>query len=67
MDFLKKIQNKPQEQKLRLIWIVAISIAVLLIIVWVISYRFEKSVPKDTTLFQTLGKGIQDVRDNYKK
>ena len=67
MDWLQKIQNKPQAEKLRIIWATVIVVAILLVGVWIISARYYKNVPKDNTLFNTIGQGIHDVNESLKK
>ncbi len=67
MNWIEKIRQKPQEQKIRLIWITIIVAAVVLLALWIILSRYSRSLPKDTTLFDTLGKGVKDLQDNYKK
>lgn len=67
MNWIEKIRQKPQEQKIRLIWTVVIITAVLLIILWIVLARFQKSLPKDTSLFKAIGKGFQDIKNNYGK
>jgi len=67
MNWLQKIQAKPQAEKMRIIWTVVIVAAVLLILVWIISSKFHKQTGTDTTLFQTIGRGFHDVKNNYGK
>ncbi|MFA5991099.1 MAG: hypothetical protein WC794_02560 [Candidatus Doudnabacteria bacterium] len=67
MSWIEKIQNKPQAEKMRIIWTAAVAIALLMIVVWIISARLNKNTPKDTTLFQTIGRGFKDVKNNFKK
>jgi hypothetical protein len=67
MALLEKIRNKPHEQKVRLIWIFSGIAVVLLIVIWIVAAHMQKSVPADTTLFQTLGRGVTDLKDNYNK
>jgi len=67
MNWLQKIQNKPQAVKLRIIWTVAVIVGILLIITWVISARYYKRTNKDTTLFQTIGQGVTDFKNNFRK
>ena len=52
---------------MRIIWTVVIVVAALLIVVWIISDRYHKNAAKDTTLFQAIGKGVKDVKDNFRK
>lgn len=67
MRILEKIRNKSHTEKVRIIWIVAVVIALLLIILWLLTSLSAKNIPKDTTLFQTIGRGIKDIKENYKK
>ena len=67
MNLIENIRNKPRTEKIKIMWIVAIITAILLIGVWIISARYYKNHPADKTLFETIGKGIKDVKENYKK
>lgn len=67
MTWIEKVRQKSQEQKIRLIWITVIAAAVVLIILWIILARFSRNLPKDTTLFDTIGNGLKNLKDNYKK
>lgn len=67
MSWIEKIRQKPQKEKIRIIWATILAAVVLLIALWVITGRISKNTPKDTTLFETIGKGVKDIRDNYKK
>ena len=67
MGFIDKIRQKPHEQKVRIMWTVSIVFVILLIIVWIISAHYDKNVAKDTTLFQSIGQGFHDVRQNFHK
>jgi uncharacterized membrane protein YqiK len=67
MSWLQTIQNKPQAVKIKIMWVVGIVAAILLIFVWIISYKFNKSTPPDTTLFNTIGQGVHNVKQNYGK
>ena len=67
MGWLEIIQKKSPEAKIRIIWITVAIVGVLLIGIWIVSARTQKNVPKDTTLFNSIGQGINDVKSNYKK
>lgn len=67
MSWIEKVRNKPQEEKIHLIWITVVLAAVILLALWIVLAHFSKDLPKDTSLFKTVGKGIKDVRNNYKK
>lgn len=67
MGWLENIQKKSPEAKMRIIWTTVIIVGVLLIIIWIVTARSQKNVPKDNTLFNTIGQGINNVKSNYKK
>lgn len=67
MTWIDNIRNKPQEQKIRIIWTAVIIVAVILIAVWIITARFNKHVSPDMTVFQTIKQGFSDIKDSYKK
>jgi len=67
MNFIDNIRRKPQEEKIRIIWITVAIAATIMIMLWFISAKFSKQVGKDTTLFRTIGRGIKDIKDNYGK
>jgi Na+/melibiose symporter-like transporter len=67
MNIIQKIQNQPQAVKMKIMWTVAAVVAILMIIVWIISAHFQKNVAKNTSLFQTIGQGIHNIRQSYKK
>lgn len=67
MGFIEKIRNKPQQEKVRIIWLVVIVTAVLLIAIWVLTSRIGNGPSKDTSLFKTLDQGFKDIKENYKK
>lgn len=67
MNWIEKIQKKSQTEKLRLIWIFAAAVVVLMIGIWAISAKYGRHLKKDTTLFETFGRGIKDVRTNFHK
>jgi predicted permease len=65
MSIIKSIQNKPQSEKIKIMWIISTLVVILLIGVWIISYKFHKKIAPDTTLFKSIGQGVKDVKDNY--
>jgi steroid 5-alpha reductase family enzyme len=67
MSWIEKIRQKPRAAKMRLIWIAAIAVAVLMLAVWTVSARFQKNVSIDTSLFKALSQGITNVGNNWKK
>jgi hypothetical protein len=67
MKLIEHIQHLPQAKKLAIIWTVAVIVLVLMIIVWIISSRMQRNVAADTSLFQAIGQGIHNVKQNYGK
>ncbi len=67
MPLLENIRKQPHHKRIRLIWICVGVAAIVLIILWVVTWRFRKEVPRDTTLFDTIGRGFNDLQDNYNK
>lgn len=67
MSLLEKIRKKPQDEKVRLIWIIAGICGILLLALWGLTSKVSRKLPKDTTLFQAIERGIKDVKDNYNK
>jgi predicted permease len=67
MNWVEKIRNKPQKEKIRIIWIAMGLAGAALVLLWIFTSRIGDKTAKDTTLFQTLGRGIKDIRDNYNK
>ena len=67
MKLIERLQKKSPEEKVRIIWITLAIVIVLLAAVWVLVGRFSQYTAKDTTLFKSIGKGIKDVQNNFKK
>ena len=67
MKIIDTFRSKPHAYKIRLIWISVALAALLMVIIWVLTSRFSKHSPADTTIFQTIGRGLKDIKDNYKK
>lgn len=66
MAWLEKIQNKSKEEKVRLIWICVLVGAVLLILLWLLTWGYKKSAPIDTTLFETISTSFEKAKTNFK-
>lgn len=67
MQWLENLRKKSQQEKIRLIWIVAIVAAVILIVLWILTSRIAQSLPKDTSLFQSIKQEFKVVRDSLTK
>lgn len=66
MSWLENIRKKTYHEKMRIIWTVIVITVILLIVVWIVTARVQKSLPKDTTFFQTIVRGFHDVGQQYK-
>lgn len=67
MSWITNIRQQPHAKKIRLIWIWCGIAAIILIALWAATWHFRKDVPKDTTLFDTINRGITDYKNNYNK
>ena len=67
MSLIEHIRQKSHAQKVRLIWTIVIVSILMLIILWVFTSKISSTVPKDTSLFDTIRQGFHDIKDNYKK
>jgi predicted permease len=65
MSWIQNLQNKSREQKIRIIWVTVILIAVILIVLWIFTSRIPEKLPKDASIFQTFGKGVKNIREQY--
>lgn len=63
MSWITKIQNKPQKDKIRLIWITASIVVVLMIILWIVAYKYNKN--KNEKIFDSLDQQISNERKYY--
>ncbi len=66
MSWIEKIRQKPQEQKIRLIWTVIIISVIVLIIIWVIAAKFSKNLSVKA-VFQNIGSNMHQEQDFYKQ
>jgi len=67
MSFVEKLRKQPRDKKIRIIWICAAVVVVILAVLWVITWHYRKEVPADTTLFDTISRGVHDFGTNYNK
>ncbi len=62
MNLIEKIRQKPQNEKVKLIWIVSGIVVLLMIGVWVFTSNIGKQMPKDTSLFKTIKSSIKNLK-----
>jgi len=65
MSWLEKIRNKPHREKIQLIWTVAVIAILLLLLIWFLTAKYTKQGSFDKTLFETIGRGFNDLKNNY--
>ncbi len=62
MEWLEKIRNKSHNEKVRLIWIICAGLVVILVVLWILTSRLKQDLPKDTSLFRTIDRGIKNLQ-----
>ena len=67
MGLIENLQKKTHKEKVRIIWIVAGLTAAFLIVAWVLASRYYKNTPRDTTVFQVISRGFNDIGNSLKK
>ena len=67
MKLLDLIRKQPKEKKVQIIVACAGVCAILLVITWIISSRYNKQINADFSVFETLHKGIKNLSQNYNK
>jgi len=61
MGLLQKIRQKPEEQKIRIIWIICGIVIVLFLVLWGLTTQIGKGAKPDTSFFKTLNQGFKDL------
>lgn len=67
MSWLEKLQKKSHKEKVKIIWLTVACFGALLIVVWVFTSKIPNIKDRDTSLFKIIGRGINDVGNNFKK
>lgn len=62
MNLIEKIRQKPQKDKIKLIWLICISSAVVMLILWIITSKIGQSMPKDTGIFKLMKNSIKALK-----
>lgn len=65
MGIIQNIQNKSQAQKISLMWAIAITVAIIMIILWIVAYQFNKK--REAEVFNTIGDQIKNEQQYYEK
>lgn len=60
---LKKLQNKPYEAKIRILWIAIIITAVFLVIIWFLTLKFRKTANMNQSPFSAIKENLQKLKD----
>jgi predicted permease len=62
MSLIENIRQKPQKEKIKLIWIICLTATVILFILWVVTSRIGKDMPKDTSIFKLIKKSVTNLK-----
>jgi predicted permease len=62
MSLIENIRQKPQKEKIKLIWIICLSSAGLMLILWIATSRIGKNMPKDTSLFKLIKQNLHNLK-----
>ncbi|GAC1412849.1 MAG: hypothetical protein NVSMB66_3150 [Candidatus Doudnabacteria bacterium] len=63
MSWIENIQQKPRDQKMKLIWIITGAVGIVLVLLWIVLGKYQSnSVKKDTSLFKTIDQGIKNFK-----
>ena len=63
MHWLENLQAKTQKEKEKIILITAGAVLVLLIVLWAIIGNLHSNSQANTSLFQTIGNGIKQLKE----
>jgi hypothetical protein len=66
MNWIEKIRQKPQAEKIRLIWASVVIAVIILIALWIVAYKFSKSYSMGQ-LFNSAGKNIKNEQQYYEQ
>jgi hypothetical protein len=66
MSLLTSLRNKSRHEKARIVWIACGVVTVILFVLWGLLGGINRDNSKDTSLFQIIGRGMRDLRENYK-
>jgi len=64
-DFIKKLQAKSYDEKLKILWTAVIITAVALVVIWGLTLKF-RNVPKgDTSKFHEIFNNLKQLRSKF--
>jgi hypothetical protein len=66
MSWLENIRQKPNSEKIKIIWIVCSVTVAILIIVWIIVGGIKKDTQKDLRLFESINQSFQGFSKSVK-
>ena len=66
MSWLEKIRQKPNNEKIKLIWIVCSITVAILIIVWIIVGGIKKDTQKDLRVFESVNQSFKEFSKSVK-
>lgn len=63
MSWLSHIQSKSRAEKLRIIWIIAGIILVILVALWIIAGKVDNPGNKDSNFFQDINEILKNAKE----
>ncbi len=67
MGFIKRLQARPEKEKIRILRIAVAVTVILILIIWVITLRFRTMEKGDTSKFQDILANIKEFKSKLKK
>ncbi len=67
MNFLKKIQQKPERERKLILWITITIIGVILLYLWWILFKKETRKMLNSDTFEKINSSSKDLKDEYQK
>lgn len=67
MGFIKKLQTKPEREKIKILRIAVVITVIMLLIIWILTLKFRAMEKGDTSKFQRVWKNIQEFKSIFKK
>lgn len=67
MGFIKKLQNKSEKEKIRILRISVVGTIIILLIIWGLTLKFRSIEKGDTSKFQQIWNNIREFKSTFKK
>jgi hypothetical protein len=67
MSWIESVRNKPQHEKIKLIWILSGVVVACLLIIWIIVGGIKKDTKKDLRVFESLGQSAKNIGKSFQQ